>query len=160
MKPKLRAFTLFELLVGMIISAVVIAGCYTGYSIAYKRYLSYCTIKREITGVVQLNAILNREFFNAVSVNYEENALIFDSPGAAPLRYEFDEYFILRQEGEITDTFNCSGSNFVPEYLETEHLSTPLLTGFSFDLTLYGEILHLSFEKQYTSEMIMNQQQL
>lgn len=154
---KIRAFTLLELLIGMIISSIVIGFCYLSYSIIYKQYMSYKILKLEIVETIQFNSILNSDFIKAETVVFGDNKLILNSTNRSSLQYDLMDNYILRKDGEVTDTFNLSAINVLPEYLpETEPSPTSIVTDFSFDAKVLGEMEHFHFTKNYSAETMIN----
>lgn len=154
---KLRAFTLMELLVGMIISSIVIGFCYMSYSIIYKQYKSYKILKLEIVETIQLNSILNTDFINAETVLFDNDKLILNSANRSQLQYDFNDNYILRKDGEVTDTFKLSATEILPGYLlESEQIPTSIVNNFSFDAKVLGEIEHFRFTKNYSAETMIN----
>ncbi len=159
MIKKMQAFTLLELLIGMIISSIVIGFCYTGYSIIYRQYINYSKIKREIVSAMQLNTVLNTDFINAASVTFDTDKLMLNYENKLPLQYDFKENFILRKDREITDTFMFAPKNVIPIYLtESIESSDAQVNNFSFDVMLFGESEHFHFTKNYSAETMVNKQ--
>ena len=154
---KIRAFTLLELLIGMIISSIVIGFCYMSYSIIYKQYRSYKILKLEMVETIQFNSILNSDFIKAETVVFEGNKLIFNSANRSALYYDFMDNFILRKDGEVTDTFKLSAINVLPGYLaKTVQSTTSIVNNFSFDAKVLGETEHFHFTKNYSAETMIN----
>lgn len=156
---QISAFTLLELLIGMILSSIVIGFCYTGYSIIHKQYLNYNTIKRQNTSAIQLNSILNTDFINAESIMYGTDKLILNSDNKVQLQYEFKQDYILRSANGLTDTFIFSPVNIKPEYLkESTSLPLAIINEFSFDAVILGELEHFHFVKEYSAETMIRLQ--
>lgn len=156
---RIAAFTLLELLIGMILSSIVIGFCYTGYSIIHKQYLNYNIIKKQNTAAIQLNSILNTDFINTGYVMYDTDKLILNSKNKVQLQYEFKENYILRGANGLTDTFMFSPVNISPEYLkESESLPISIINEFSFEAVILGELEHFHFIKEYSAETMIRLQ--
>jgi len=156
---KISAFTLLELLIGMIISSIVIGFCYTGYSIIYKQYLNYLIIKENISNTMQFNSILNTDFTTASSIIFETDKLILDFKSAPQLQYDFRQNYILRKTSDVTDTFMLSALNLVPKYnIENDQQPFLIVNDFSFDAVILGETEHFHFAKNYSAETLVNMQ--
>lgn len=154
---KIRAFTLLELLIGMIISSIVIGFCYMSYSIIYKQYMSYKILKLEIVETIQFNSILNADFISAETILFDENILILNSTNRSQLQYDFNDNNILRKDGEVTDTFKLFPTNILPQYLiESEQSISSIVNDFSFDSNVLGEPEHFHFTKNYSAETMIN----
>lgn len=157
MMQKLKAFTLMELLIGMIISGVLISICYMSYTLINKQYLNYKTIKAELTEVLQFNSVLDRDIANAERMSFIESKLIINRKKKSDLEYNFEASFILRKEGEVTDTFRLISLNLIPSYLMSRGtMSENLLMSLSFDALVLGEQEHFQFRKSYDAETVVN----
>ena len=151
---KLRAFTLMELLVGMIVSSIVISFGYATYSLIYKQYRSYRIIKNELADVSQLSFILNNDMANAEMVSLKENLLSIDRKDKLPLLYDFNDSIVLRKENDICDTFKIAPSAVTAGFIFPDQKA--IVKYFSFEAKVLGEIEHFVFSKNYSAEILMN----
>ncbi len=153
---KLHAFTLFELLIGMIISSIVIGFGYTGYTLIYKRYLNYNGTKKNIIDIIQLNSVINNDFINAESAQFDADKLILNYGNGHLKEYSFEEKKILRKEEGIVDTFRLETTNLVAhQNIIHEQAGLPIVE-FSFDAAVFGETMHFHFVKNYSAETLIN----
>lgn len=154
MNRKLPAFTLMELLVGMIISSIVIGFGYGTYALVYKQYLSYKTVKKEIVEAMQLNSILNSDFAAAENILFNENKLTIDKKDNIYLQYDFNDSIVLRKENEITDTFKIVPVAITASFIFPEQKA--VVSTFSFQAKLLDETEGFVFTKNYSAETLMN----
>src|SRR4051812_29683995 len=105
---RLKAFTLLELLVGMIISGIVVAACFNAYRIIGGQFKTY----RETTAVYDsfsfFEAEMQREFSDAKDVERvsgNEIRMIYED---RDINWQFKEKYALRNDGNETDTFFVS----------------------------------------------------
>lgn len=150
----MRAFTLMELLIGMIISSIVISFGYGAYSLIYKQFLSYKKVKKEIVDVMQLNSILHTDLAKAELISFNENKLTIDRKDDLPLLYDFNDSIILRKDIDVIDTFKIAASTVTIAFSFPEQKA--VVNSFSFDAGVLGETEHFSFEKKYSAETLMN----
>lgn len=156
---KLKAFTLTELLVGMIISAIVIAFGYEAYTMIYRQYLSFKGIKKELVSTVQLNSTMNTDFINASLVHFHDNKLILDFQERKSVQFEFGDSLVLRTDREITDTFKLAAFNIVVQpAISNSEEQTTIISGVSYDAKILGETEHFILTKNYSAETLMNLQ--
>lgn len=155
---KLRAFTLIELLIGMIISSIVIGFGYAAYSLIYKQYLGYKNVKERLVETAQLNQILSNDLLNAENISFDENTLSLLKKNPNILQYQFLDTLILRKENEVTDTFRISPVNIQTTFLLRDNKT--FLKQFSFDADALGEKEHFTFTKNYSAETLMNYEPL
>lgn len=152
----LPAFTLVELLIGMIISTIVIGACYVSYSFIYEQYGSYRSIKNKTLEAMQFNSIVSIDFMDAELITYKENTLTLKKNGN-PLQYEFNDLFILRKVNEVTDTFRLSPTDIqAKSIIKNEGNETVVINNFSFDAQILGETEHFTFAKKYDAETLMS----
>jgi len=150
MKYAFNAFTLIELLIGMIISAILIFFCYTAFSVIYGQYLNYRLIKSNVIKIMEFNTILDNDFNNADVVLFEDNKLILGNEKENNLVYYFYDSVIVRKNKHVLDTFIL-----IPIKLNTSFVSMSLsmVKDFSFEEKKTEQ--HFHFQKTYTSEQLL-----
>lgn len=153
---KLKAFTLMELLIGMIVSAIVISFCYLSYAMIYKQFVSYRTVKQELVEALEFHSVLNRDFVDAQKATFRETELTLISYKNRNVIYNFEAEFVLRKTGEVVDTFFLEPTNISTDFLMTENNFSKPVVQFSFDALVLGEQEHFLFNKRYDAEMIVN----
>lgn len=156
---KINAFTLLELLIAMIISSIVISFGYGVYSLLFKQYLSYKKAKTEIVNTMQFNAIMNNDFCNSEEITFNDNTIAIFRKNKAPLRYLFNDHFILRKTDEITDTFKIAAANIQEKFVfKNEQAQSALISEFSFDAQFAGDTEHFLFTKNYDAATLFNKE--
>lgn len=100
---RVKAFTLMEVTIAMLISAVVIGITYTSYSIIVKYYGTYHKKNAELAELTTIDHLLRRDFDRADSIRCDTGGLAFSFNGQL-IKYEFDTNFIIRKAARI-DTF-------------------------------------------------------
>lgn len=110
---KVSAFTIMELTVAMLISAMVIAVAYTAFVLMGNVYRNYHTRQTELAVLMRVDELLRRDFTRAEFITYRNDSLCFwvDSQ---QVRYAFSGDKIIRKSG-IIDTFKVEGK--LPVYL-------------------------------------------
>ena len=105
MKNKLNAFTLMEVTVAMLISAICITICYTAYSLIQGYYIRFAERNQQADLVLNLKHVLERDFQKALHVIKTEEGLVIQEDSVT-IDYSFDDQQILRSIEELhTDTF-------------------------------------------------------
>src|ERR1035437_4240342 len=156
---KLKAFTLLELLIAMVISSIVVAFGYSVYSLMYKQYLSYKKTKTEIVKTMQFNTVLTNDFYNSEEITFSENTIVIFKKNNEPLLYTFNDNFILRKTNEITDTFKIATTNIQGKFVfKNESFQSTLIDEFSFDSQLSGDVQHFLFAKNYSAATLLNKE--
>lgn len=153
---KLKAFTLMELMIGMIIGSIVVGFCYMGYSIIWKQFIDFKKTKQEINNTIQFNEILMNDFSRSEKILFSDNQLAFHSDSSVII-YNFTETFILRSNNDNTDTFKFVTSELQPQYLEEiKSVSTGIIKSFSFNAKILDNEEKFSFYKAYSASFLMN----
>ena len=156
---KLKAFTLLELLIAMVISSIVVAFGYSVYSLMYKQYLSYKKTKTEIVKTMQFNTVLTNDFYNSEEITFSENTIAIFRKNNEPLIYTFNDNFILRKANEITDTFKIATTNIQEKFVfKNESYPSTLIAKFSFDSQLSWDVQHFLFTKNYSAATLLNKE--
>ncbi|MEO5644575.1 MAG: prepilin-type N-terminal cleavage/methylation domain-containing protein [Bacteroidia bacterium] len=102
---EIKAFTLLELLVGMILSAIVLTATFNAYRIITQQYESYSKQSGTITEVSFFVSQLQSDFENALTViHVSENKIRLQSKDKL-LEYRFGEKYVLRDDLLQIDTF-------------------------------------------------------
>lgn len=155
-QPKLPAFTLVELLIGMIVSTIVIGACYVSYSFIYEQYESYRSIKNKTVEAMQLNSIVSVDFMDSELITYKENVLTLKNNNGL-LQYEFVDTLIFRRTNEVIDTFRLSPIDIqAKSIIKNQEKETAVINSLSFDAQVLGETEHFSFTKEYSAETLMS----
>jgi prepilin-type N-terminal cleavage/methylation domain-containing protein len=154
----LKAFTLMELVVAMIISSIVVLTAYESYAITSIQCADYKKKSTLIGQSYQLNMLLNQDCFNAgtICLNSDSN-LIFKADGNPDITYSFRNNYILRQVNQVVqDTFYFTTSNMQAKF-ESNLLqdNRNLLDDFSFKIKVLGEDVFIRLRKEYAADVLM-----
>lgn len=153
---KLRAFTLMELLIGMIIGSIVVGCCYFGYSIIWKQFGDYRNMKHEINAAMQLNEVLLNDFSRSQEITFSDNKLKMELDSSA-ITYEFNDSVIVRITPEAADTFHFATTELQSEFIGPG-FSGGTVKSFSFSTGVLGEREIFNFDKTYSAAFFMNHQ--
>jgi hypothetical protein len=143
---KIAAFTLMELIIGMIVSSIVVGTCYSGYLITSKQYNKYEVLKEEVNNIWQLHTCLTTDIKRAESLTYTENHLTLKNDSLL-LVYVFNDSCITRSVNETTDTFHFSPLEINPVFVD--ETNSNLTKQFSFKISLFNEQQSLYYTKEY-----------
>lgn len=149
---KLKAFTIAELLVALVISGLIIAG-------AFSFYLNYEGLIRRKTNqmecgkdVIQFYTTFKHEFELTPVITFSGNQLGFLNDQKIPVHYEFEDSVILRMLPETADTFYLRVDNF--NIINDQASGLPRMV--SFELQSCGEVFPVVLEKQYPNDVLVN----
>lgn len=104
MTKRLKAFTIMEVTVAMLLAAIVIAITYTAYGIVMRTYGNYHAKSEATAMLTQLNGVLRRDFERAAEIDKTEVGLSLTRADSTVILYEFNADYIVRK-GTAIDTF-------------------------------------------------------
>ncbi len=102
---KLKAFSLLEVLIALLISGLVISAAYSGFLFSHKQFNKFKGITTELREYFTLSEVLTREFENAKQVVKKSNYEIEIKEIDRSINYTFESDYILRTIAYETDTF-------------------------------------------------------
>jgi prepilin-type N-terminal cleavage/methylation domain-containing protein len=101
---KLKAFTLLELLVGMIVSGIVVAACFNAYRVVTLQFKAYKTTSAAYENFSFFESQFRADFQQAKEISGNEHTVQFISR-EKKTGWQFREKYALRNDGNVTDTF-------------------------------------------------------
>lgn len=154
---KIKAFTIIELTVVMLLSSIVISIAYFAFdmlTIKYLRYKKDNEVRYEMTNI---NSLLNHAFYISDSVIVTGNT-IHAHIQSAVIDYELTPECILKYDRGITDTFHFPVSKM--EYLyENEHITEGIIDQAHLEMELGDKKINTVFSKKYNADFTMNRNQ-
>lgn len=154
-KHKVKAFTIMEITVAMLLAAIVIGITYTAYSIISQSYIAYHNKNEDMAGLVRLDELLKKDFSHADTISKVDNGILckIDTIG---ITYEFQPEYTVRHS-TIIDTFKLKTAdvntlfenqpiteiNNIPEQNRLDELDITVL--------FHNEKIPYYYHKQYSS---------
>jgi type II secretory pathway component PulJ len=153
---RLKAFTIMEVTVTMLVAAILMGITYTAFTIINKSYSSFNTKNKDMAELEQLDELLRKDFDRAEIIQKDQNGISFKRADLALIKYEFNPDFIVRISGR-TDTFK-----FKTEELTTAFEGQPVnesgaseeenrLDELDISLLFQNEKIPYHYYKQYSS---------
>lgn len=109
MKKRIRAFTIMELTIAMLISAIVIGITYTVYSIVSHSYNSFSGKSEDMALVARLDEWLKKDFDRAEIILKDTAGIVLHKNGEL-IKYKFDGDNVVRI-GLKTDSFKIKNDS-------------------------------------------------
>lgn len=154
---KIKAYTLFEVTIAMLLSAICIAICYSAYGIIAKYYAGFQQKNQTADVVLTLRHVLERDFLksNMVLKNEEGVELQQDS---SKTYYIFSPDAVLRKSGELhTDTFKLKPSEVGFFFEGREVLEPDTIDELRFKMNLDQRIqVPIQLSKTYSAQNLFN----
>ncbi len=154
-KHRLKAFTIIEVTITMLVSAILIGITYTSYSIVSKSYRSFNVKNDDMAALETLDGLLKKDFIKAEIILKDSTGISFNSPGHI-VKYIFAPDFIVRTSG-ITDTFKIAtekiNTSFEKQPVNEVNLSDEQnrLDELDIDMIFQNEKIPYHYYKQYSS---------
>jgi|GEM_PF-6875813 len=159
---KIKAFTLLEVVLAMMLAAIVIGMAYTGFGLMSRLYGEYRKKNLAYADVQLLRQALQRDVEKAALLHLEERQLTFstDTAGGLPeqLRYQWTADQLLRSTALGQDTFRLKGLQlqaFFEGRAALEGLADRLELRFVQD----SVAMQMSIHKNYDSKSLFNKKE-
>lgn len=145
---KLKAFTMIELVVAMMISAIVISIAFYVWTLISAQLSRRQSRSAAITNYVLFQRAFTRDFENAQGIRDLADSISFQLDiGDHAVRYSIGTDRILRERDGLTDTFQMGGRVVQRTYVND---SLPLISGVRLNITINREDVSLALQKEYT----------
>lgn len=160
MKKELKAFTIMETVVAMLLSAIAIGLTYTIYSIFTQTYSAY-THKNQLLAIpVRVEQLLSRDFDKASNISRSDSGIVFASD-QQPVSYQFSSDYIVRNQ-LVSDTFKVKVEQFSSFFekstvIETDSVSNKnRVDELQIKLSIENQPITYHFFKQYSSANLIS----
>jgi hypothetical protein len=152
---KVKAFTIIEMTVVMLLSTIVISMAYFAFELLSKRYVKYKAQTEVYYKLTLLDQLLSKDFFTADSIKaYGGNLRTFQ--GEVISDYEFVGHYILRRAANQTDTFYFQVVKHELLYQEMPVSSDELIDQCKLNLLFENRNLEYVYSKQDGSANSIN----
>lgn len=153
MKNKVRAFTLFELVVGMLLAAVVIGMVYQAWFIISRVYDGYLVRGRAQSELLVFRKIFTADVDKARRMEYQSGEItLLDTLNEPSLRYQVRDSMVIRLAA-VQDTFKLKGLS-VKTSFEGADQEEGLIDAINFSFYAKKDRVRIDVKKQYSSEQL------
>ena len=150
--PQLKAFTIREVTISMLVAAIVIGIAYTTFNLVSKSYLGFKTKNQELAILTRVDQLFNRDFEQASLIQSSNNTIIIYKTNQSPIWYEINPANIIRRS-VVTDTFKVQTQGLSAAF-EGKTKNANIEIDESDNPTESGRIDELSFTMVYQNEQI------
>jgi Tfp pilus assembly protein PilE len=160
MNKRVKAFTILEVTITMLVAALVMGITYAAYSIIIKSYGAFNKKNQEMAVVVRLDEWLKKDFSRADLILKDTAGIALNS-ATRKIKYRFDPDFIIRTELR-SDTFKVKTDSLatsfeglpVNEYAPADEQNR--LDDLDLVILFQGEKIPYHYHKQYSSVNLIN----
>lgn len=150
---KIRAFTLMELMIGLVVSSIAISSGYMLYQFTLKQYNDYKKVRTELVEFASFYSELENNFYHSEKIYFKDNKLQFDGGIINNIKYEFSESYVLRISNNSVDTFKVECSRFNAAKVNSH--SNNLVSDVSFVVKFREEYYDVDLNKRYSAKEII-----
>ena len=148
---KIKAYTLMEVTVAMLLSAITIAICYAVYTIMTGYFSSFKDKTNEAEELLYFKHVMERDIQRSNHLLYNENSIEMLGDSTS-INYIFTDSSILRNlNTQRTDTFKVVAVDLKVFFEQQEILMPDTIDRLSFDLRLGKTKIPLQFNKFYSA---------
>lgn len=150
---KIRAYTLMEVTIALLISAICITICYTAYSLIGDYFKAFSRKNEIADRVISLRHVIQADFLRSNHVIKSEDGFIL-SQDSIFIHYQFVEKGILRQFGKLhTDTFALKFAMLETYFEQQEAFETDTIDQVKFTVFLDKNMpVSMQFDKYYSAQ--------
>jgi len=155
MNKRLKAFTIMEITVVMLISAIVIGIAYTAFNIINQSYRSFQQKNEHMAELVRLDELLRKDFNRATMISKTTSG-IFLKASTDSVTYDFEPNFTVRTS-TITDTFKLDVQDILTNFEASPvTVLNPIaeqnrIDELDFSILFENEKIQYNYHKQYSS---------
>jgi type II secretory pathway pseudopilin PulG len=160
LKNKIKAFTLMEVTVAMVLAAISIGISFTVYQLLSKAYRQYDTKNRLIAELVQLDQLLKKDISAADKVFTEMGNLICQQKEKVVIYSFTDEYITRNQESLHTDSFFIRNGSLLLSFEDVPLESDRTVDQVEFDVQFFENYIPRKYTKFYSAQQLMNMELL
>lgn len=156
MNNKLSAFTIIEVTVVMLLTAITIAITYNAYRMVSNSYFKFDEKNKKIAEFLLMDKLFKKDIDFAHLINRTENGLQLKNINGN-ITYDFKPEYIIRNQYQLrNDTFFVKNANLYMTY-ENEPIEVDKRVD---ELTFSADIMkttsQLHYKKTYSSDELMN----
>jgi Tfp pilus assembly protein PilW len=152
---KIRAYTILEVLVVMVIGMIVVSISYTAFFIVNTQYKNFQSRNEKVRSVSLLNFLLTRDFSEANTITSISNGVRCNMRDKI-VEYDLVVDFVVRTESQVSDTFNIKVSNLYKTFDELEITENGhLIETLTFESSEAGLKNHFIYTKTYGSDRLI-----
>jgi len=155
-KGKISSFTLFEIVLALMLAGIVVGMAYTAFSLFSKIYHNYHDKTTTHADVQLLRKLFDEDMSRASLVSLSDHQISFnrvsDSSG---LRYLVYPDYLIRQKDHVQDTFSMKNLVLSTSF-EGREVSNSMVDQLVFRFEFEGAPMLISVRKDYTSEDLFN----
>ncbi|MFL9843557.1 hypothetical protein [Flavobacterium rhizosphaerae] len=103
-KKKVPAFTMTEILIGLIVTSIIISIIFLLFQISGDRLVDVRVQNEETVDMNRFSYTINKSIFESKSMNIKNDKLSFSTYNNTDIIYHFQQDYVIRNEKKFSDT--------------------------------------------------------
>ena len=157
---KVKAFTIMEVVITMMISAILMVIICLIYLVISSSYNVFKGKNEELNTINTLDELLKKDFREGRYIAGDQNIMTI-TRGKDSITYQWDKAYVVRSDAGVVDTFkvNTAGRSVSFEQYPFESTNNILNTidELKLDLVYKRDTLHYHYQADYSSSDLLNQ---
>lgn len=150
---KLKAFTLFELVVSLTVSAILIGIVYTSMGLIQRRFDNNKTKMDRIYDDKLMLSIINRDLEKSPWITVSSQSIICHLDSIRKIQYYLTDSNLVRNDSNVYDTLSNHVSHIRHWYQSNEKIDSSIADKITLELT---DNRIYSFEKWYSADILIH----
>ncbi|PKP20789.1 MAG: hypothetical protein CVU05_08330 [Bacteroidetes bacterium HGW-Bacteroidetes-21] len=150
---RIKAFTLIEMIVAMIISSVVIGLALTVYGRINEYFIDLNKIGEKYNNTLMLVSNLRNDFERAIEIKGDNSQIMVLLENEMNNTYDFNGDVVVRTSKEQSDTFFLPQKNIETKYCDDKQ---EYLSELTIDFMQGEQIIQLHLIKDYSRDLMFN----
>ncbi|MBB2144008.1 hypothetical protein GM921_00795 [Pedobacter sp. LMG 31464] len=152
---KINSFTLLEVTVAMLLSAICIGICYTAFTLTNQYYAQIKSRKDEVGNILLMKQVLQHDFEIASKINKTEFGISCEMAHGT-IEYQFKPECMVRNQYQLkNDTVKMAITNLVFKF-EKLAIDSGLVDELTFNYSLKNKQNNIRFQKIYSATNLFN----
>jgi prepilin-type N-terminal cleavage/methylation domain-containing protein len=153
---KIKAYSLVELMVVMVIGTITIAVAYQGYLLFYQQFLSFKTVVNHNAELSLFDALLDSDIKDSKEVKKRASGIVCRYKEREVL-YNWSDNYVTRKQELVTDTFYFKISNLKLMFNSKDAQDNELIDELSFEKNdIKEEVTPFIYKKWYGADVLIN----
>lgn len=150
---KIKAYTIMEVTIAMLLFAIVVSICYTAYGIVNTNYNNFRERNNAVTGLSALKNVLEHDFTKSNCILKDEDGFVVLTD-TTKIKYSFKDQRILRVLNNIhTDSFELQFKEPAFYFQSNAILkATDTIDQINFNIILERVAIPIQVNKQYSAK--------
>lgn len=156
MKNRLKAFTIMEVTVAMLLASISIAIAFTAYTLISRSYFRFDERNQQMAEFLRADQLLKKDILASGKMAPTVEGIRLETSQGL-IVYEFNQNYMIRDQfGIRKDTFLIGTRELVITFENEPAITSSLADELKFETELMKQPAVLRYKKSYSAEELMN----